>query len=71
MLGHCAQSAEAEKEEANKTKFWTFKDSYVDTNARMCTRCGCISWFGDTAKLSKLRVGKAQKEKPANSEESE
>src|SRR6476660_2474190 len=43
-----------------KTKFWTFKDSFVDTNARMCTRCGSISWFGDTAKLAKLRLGKQQ-----------
>ena len=43
-----------------KTKFWTFKDSFVDTNARMCTRCGSISWFGDTAKLAKLRLGKPQ-----------
>jgi excisionase family DNA binding protein len=39
-----------------KTKFWTLKDSFVGTNARMCTRCGGISWFGDTGKLSKLRV---------------
>ena len=39
-----------------KTKFWIFKDSFVDTNARMCTRCGSISWFGDTAKLAKLRL---------------
>jgi excisionase family DNA binding protein len=39
-----------------KTRFWTLKDSFVDTNARMCTRCGAISWFGDTAKLAKLRV---------------
>src|SRR5436190_9955317 len=39
-----------------KTKFWTLKDSFVDTNARMCTRCGGIFWFGDTAKLGKLRV---------------
>ena len=31
-----------------KTKFWT--------TARMCTRCGAISWHGDTAKLSALRA---------------
>src|SRR5436189_974060 len=28
-----------------KTKFWTLKDSFVDTNTRMCTRCGGIFWF--------------------------
>ena len=39
-----------------KTKFWTLKDSWVDTNARMCTRCGAVSWFGDVPKLEKLRV---------------
>ena len=38
------------------TRFWTLKDSFVETGARMCTRCGAISWFGDTAKLGKLRV---------------
>lgn len=39
-----------------KTRFWTFKDSFVDTEARMCTRCGSISWFGNTGKLAKLRL---------------
>jgi len=39
-----------------KTKFWTLKDSYVETTARMCTRCGAIVWFGDADKLGKLRV---------------
>jgi excisionase family DNA binding protein len=39
-----------------KTKFWTLKDSFVDTTARMCTRCGAISWFGDAQKLEKLRL---------------
>jgi excisionase family DNA binding protein len=43
-----------------KTRFWTLKDSFVDANARMCTRCGAISWFGDTAKLAKLRTRHAQ-----------
>ena len=38
------------------TKFGTLKDSFVGTNARMCTRCGAIAWFGDTAKLEPLRV---------------
>lgn len=39
-----------------KTKFWSLKDSFVETNARMCARCGAISWFGDTGKLSRLRI---------------
>ena len=39
-----------------KTKFWTLKDSYVETTARMCARCGAIAWFGDTAKLATLRI---------------
>ena len=39
-----------------KTKFWTLKDSFVETSVRMCTRCGALSWFGDTPKLEKLRV---------------
>ncbi len=39
-----------------KTKFWTLKDSFVDTTARMCARCGYISWWGDAATLAKLRL---------------
>ena len=39
-----------------KTKFWTLKDSFVDTKTRMCTRCGAIAWFGDTDKLARLRI---------------
>jgi len=42
-----------------KTKFWTLKDSFVETSARMCTRCGAISWFGNSQKLAALRVKKA------------
>ncbi len=38
-----------------QTRFWTLKDSFVDANARMCARCGAIAWYGDTAKLAKLR----------------
>ena len=51
-----------------KTKFWTLKDSFVDTRARMCTRCGTISWYGDTAKLGKLRVAIPQTDLPQPSE---
>jgi excisionase family DNA binding protein len=39
-----------------KTKFWTLKDSFVETTARMCARCGAIAWFGDTTKLAQLRI---------------
>jgi ribosomal protein S27AE len=45
-----------------KTKFWTLKDSFVETDARMCTRCGAIAWFGNTAKLATLRVQPQSKE---------
>lgn len=38
-----------------KTKFWTFKTSHIETQARMCTRCGAIVWFGDMSKLSQIR----------------
>ena len=53
-----------------KTKFWTLKDSFVETTARMCTRCGSISWFGNTAKLAALRssgpaAGKDSPSQPA------
>jgi excisionase family DNA binding protein len=53
------------------TKFWTLKDSFVETTGRMCARCGAISWFGDTAKLAKLRIPASAKEtnKPSPSEE--
>ncbi len=40
-----------------KTRFWTLKDSFIQTQARMCTRCGAIVWFGDAAKLATLRKG--------------
>jgi excisionase family DNA binding protein len=45
-----------------KTKFWTLKDSFVETTARMCTRCGYIAWYGDAAKLAKLRIASPGKE---------
>ena len=44
-----------------RTKFWTLKDSFVETTAQMCTRCGAITWFGNTSKLSKLRAESPQK----------
>jgi len=38
-----------------KTRFWTLKDSFIPTSARMCGRCGAIIWFGDLAKLASLQ----------------
>jgi excisionase family DNA binding protein len=52
-----------------KTKFWTLRDSFVGTTARMCTRCGVIAWFGDTAKLATLRVQPAAKPEAPTAEE--
>ena len=37
-----------------KTKFWTIQTSDIETEARMCTRCGAIVWFGDTSKLTQI-----------------
>lgn len=37
-----------------KTKFWTLKDSNVETTARLCRRCGAIVWFGDLSKFDSL-----------------
>jgi excisionase family DNA binding protein len=49
-----------------KTKFWTLKDSTVETQALMCTRCGSISWFGDTTKLDQLRVPQPESKNPVS-----
>lgn len=38
-----------------KTRFWTLKDSNIPVTAVMCSRCGAVVLFGDTAKLSALR----------------
>ncbi len=38
-----------------KAKFWTLKDSFIATKAKMCARCGAIVWFGDLEKLALLR----------------
>ena len=37
------------------TKFWTLKTSHIETQARMCTRCGAILLFGDQSKLVSLK----------------
>ena len=39
----------------DKTRFWTFKTSHIETVARMCTRCGAITWFGDKTKLTGIK----------------
>jgi excisionase family DNA binding protein len=39
-----------------KTKFWSLKDSFIKMTSKMCTRCGAIISYGDTAKLESLRV---------------
>jgi excisionase family DNA binding protein len=39
----------------DKTKFWTFKTSHIETQACMCTRCGAITWFGDKTKLTDIK----------------
>jgi excisionase family DNA binding protein len=38
-----------------KTKFWTFREGNIKTQARMCADCGGISLFGDVDKLEKLQ----------------
>jgi len=48
-----------------KTRFWTLKDSNVETTAYMCMRCGAIAWFGDTQKLAQIQAkGKEVPEAP-------
>lgn len=37
-----------------KTKFWTLKDSNIESTASMCNRCGAIHLFGDVKKLGEL-----------------
>jgi excisionase family DNA binding protein len=39
----------------DKTRFWTFKTSHIETQARMCTRCGAVTWFGDKTKLTGIK----------------
>lgn len=39
-----------------KTKFWTFEDSVVPIEAKMCQACGNIQLFADTEKMSKISV---------------
>lgn len=39
----------------DNTRFWTFKTSHIETQARMCTRCGAVTWFGDKTKLTGIK----------------
>lgn len=46
-----------------KTRFWTLKDSNIETEARMCDRCGAIQMFGNVKKLLDLKeTSRAAKE---------
>lgn len=48
----------------DNVKFWTLKDPNIKTTARMCTRCGALTMFGDMEKLQKLNTAR-KKEKEA------
>ena len=39
-----------------KTSFWSFLTGNIGTEARMCSRCGAVIWYGDTEKLASLRT---------------
>lgn len=39
-----------------KSKFWVMKDRNIKSFAKMCSRCGAITLFGDTKKLESLRL---------------
>ena len=37
-----------------EAKFWTLKENSVPTSARLCRRCGGISFFGDLSVVDEL-----------------
>ena len=39
---------------ASNAKFWTLSENMVGVKARVCTDCGYIDLYADTAKLRKL-----------------
>ncbi|MEK7269326.1 MAG: helix-turn-helix domain-containing protein [Planctomycetota bacterium] len=41
-----------------KTKFWTFLEPLIQTEAKMCPACGFLHLYADTEKLSKLKTEK-------------
>lgn len=52
-----------------KTKFWTLKASAVETQARMCARCGTVMWFGDVEKLRRLQEKARHRQEQQEKEE--
>jgi excisionase family DNA binding protein len=40
------------------TKFWSLKDGYIKSAAKMCARCGGIILFSDVNKLERLKKDK-------------
>ena len=51
-----------------EAKFWTLKENSVPTEARLCRRCGAISFFGDLAAVEELIEAKLSSDsrKPGN-----
>jgi hypothetical protein len=47
------------------------KDSFIQTSAKMCARCGAIIWFGDLEKLTSLQKKAAAAEPSENQKENE
>lgn len=45
-----------------KTKFWTLRDGNVETQSRMCLKCGGVVWFGDLAKLTAIMAAEEKAE---------
>ncbi|HCE43864.1 MAG TPA: hypothetical protein DET40_09980 [Lentisphaeria bacterium] len=45
-----------------KTKFWSLKGSDISSHAKMCTRCGAITLFGDLRKLNALKTAEEKEE---------
>jgi excisionase family DNA binding protein len=51
-----------------KTKFWTLRDSTIQTRCRMCTQCGGVFWYGDLSKLRKIQQKQKSAEQISESE---
>lgn len=43
-----------------KSRFWVMKDRNIKSSAKMCSRCGAITLFGDTEKLASLRISQQE-----------
>lgn len=57
-----------------KTKFWTLKDSNIESQAFMCCHCGAVYLFADVKKLNELKetdVNQPAVEKGEEKEEEE